>query len=58
MTQWWVELRWNKIALHSYKESFITTTILENDQIAQLIRMMFESMRREAKDYQWSFVLV
>lgn len=58
MTQGGVELRWDKIALHSYKEWFVTTTIVENTEIAQLVRMMFWSMWREARDYQGSFVLV
>ena len=56
--QWGIEIWWAKIALHCYQESFVTTTIIENRQIAQILLVMYESMRSQAKDYQEGFLLV
>jgi len=54
----WISIRGNKVAMHCYKEWFITTTILENKEIAALVRCMFDAVWRGAADYQGSFVIV
>ncbi len=58
ITTWWVEIRWNKVALHCRKEWFVTSTIMENKETAALIMCMFNALRHQAVDYQGSFVLV
>lgn len=54
----WIEIRGKKIALQCYKEGFVTTTIIENKQIAQILLVMYESMRKSAKDYQERYLIV
>ena len=54
----WIDIRGHKVALHNYKEWFVTTTILENKEISAIIRCMFDALRSTANDYQWGFVLV
>lgn len=53
-----ISIRGNKTALHCYKEWFVTTTIIENKQIAWLMTLMYDTMRKSAKDYQEGFLLV
>ena len=54
----WIDIRRNKVALHNYKEWFVTTTILENKEISGIIRCMFDALRSTADDYQGEFLLV
>lgn len=56
--QWGIEIRWSKVALHCYREWDIMTTIIDNSEIAAIMLVMYESMRRSAKDYQEKFLLV
>lgn len=58
ITTWWVEIRGNKVALHCWKEWFVTTTIMENKETAALMMCMYNALWHQAVDYQWSFVLV
>lgn len=58
LIDWWIDIRWNKVALHCYKEWFVTTTILENKEIATILRCMYDAIWRQATDYQWSFVVL
>lgn len=58
LIQWGIEVRWSKIALHSYDTPTITTTIIENQQIAHIITMMYEAMRTVASDYQEKYLLI
>lgn len=55
-----IEIRWHKVALQSYNPltKQITTTIIENQQIAQLLLVMYDALRNSAKDYQEKFLLV
>lgn len=48
----------NKIALHCYEAGQVTTTILENKQIATILLMMFEAMWKTARDYQEQYLIV
>lgn len=54
----WIEIWWNKVALHCYKEGYVTTTILENPEIAAIMKQLFRSQRQLAQDYLWSFIMV
>lgn len=56
--QWAIEIWWSKVALHCYQEQFVTTTIIENKQIAQILLAMYDSMRQHASDYQEKFLLI
>lgn len=56
--QWAIEIWWAKVALHCYQEQFVTTTIIENKQIAQILLAMYDSMRQHASDYQEKFLLI
>lgn len=58
LIQWGIEIRWSKVALHSYNQPFVTTTIIDNAQIAQIIQVMYESMRNQAHDYQEKYLLI
>lgn len=54
----WVEIWWNKVALHCYKEWYVTSTILENPEIAWIMKQLFKSQWQLANDYLGSFVMV
>lgn len=56
--QWGIEIWGSKVALHSYKERDITTTIIDNAPIASMLLVMYQSMRSSAKDYQEQFLVV
>lgn len=56
--QWAIEIWWAKVALHCYQEQFVTTTIIENRQIASILLTMYDSMRWQATDYQERFLLI
>lgn len=43
-----MSLRGNKVALHAYEGVYITTTIIENTPIAQMMGSCFQSMRDHA----------
>lgn len=58
IVDWWITIRGNKVAMDCYKEWFVTTTILENKEIAALILCMFDAVWRSATDYQGSFVII
>jgi predicted transcriptional regulator len=47
--QWGITLRGNKIAFHCYEGRFITTTIIENKQIHQIMTYLFEQLRVNGK---------
>ena len=51
LLKWGITLRWEKVAFHCYEGKFITTTILENTQIANIMAYMFEHIWDGAKDY-------
>lgn len=53
-----IEIRGYKVALHCYREGRITTTIIENQEIANIIMIMYDSMRKAAKDYQEQYLIV
>jgi hypothetical protein len=53
-----IEIWGSKIALHCYDAGQITTTILENKQIANILLMMFEAQWKTAKDYQEQYLIV
>jgi hypothetical protein len=55
-----IEIWWAKVALQSYKSESkqITTTIIENQQIADIALVMYEALRNTSKDYQEKFILV
>jgi hypothetical protein len=42
--KWWMTLWWDTIALHAYEGIYITTTIIENPAIAQMMKCFFEKM--------------
>jgi len=44
-------LRWTKVALHCYEGKFITTTILENTQIKNIMSYLFQMTWDQAKSY-------
>lgn len=44
-------LRWNKVAIHCYEGKFITTTILENTQIKNIMSYLFQMTWGQAKSY-------
>ena len=44
-------IRGNKVAFHCYEGKFITTTIMENKQIADIQRFLFDSLWERAKSY-------
>lgn len=46
MTIWW-----KKVALHCYEGKFITTTILENTQIRNILTYLYKMTRDQAKTY-------
>lgn len=41
---WWMTLWWSKVALHAYEGVYITTTIIDNSPIAQMMQACFEAM--------------
>jgi hypothetical protein len=53
-----IEIRGNKIAMHCYESGQFTTSILENGPIASLLILMFESVWKNAKDYQEQYLIV
>lgn len=53
-----IEIRWYKVALHCYREWRITTTIIENQEIANILLIMYDSIRKSARDYQEGYLLV
>lgn len=53
-----IEIRGNKIALHCYESGQFTTSILENWPIAALLKLMFDTIRKTAKDYQEQYLIV
>ena len=53
-----IEIWGNKVAMHCRKEWYITTTILENQEIAQIQHSLRNALRAQATDYQGSFVIV
>jgi hypothetical protein len=53
-----IEIWGHKVALHCYREGRITTTIIENQEIAQILLIMYDAMRKWAKDYQEQYLLV
>ena len=55
-----IEIRGHKIALHCYVSGSkqMTTTIIENQQIGQILLVMYESMWNSLTDYQEKFLLV
>lgn len=53
-----IEIWGYKVALHCYREGRITTTIIENQEIANILMMMYESMWNSAKNYQEGFLLL
>ncbi|HNG97529.1 MAG TPA: hypothetical protein PLW93_04635 [Candidatus Absconditabacterales bacterium] len=53
-----IEIRGYKVALHCYREGKITTTIIENQEIANIILMMYNTMRNSAKDYHEQYVII
>lgn len=58
LIDWWIDIRGNKVALHCYKEWFVTSTIIENKEIAAIMRCMYDAVWRLATDYQGSFVII
>lgn len=44
-------IRWKKVALHCYEGKFITTTILENTQIRNILSYLYKMTRDQAKAY-------
>ncbi len=49
--QWWaggMSVRWNKIAYYSYEGRYITTTVIENAPISQLMMFSFQSLRSQS----------
>lgn len=40
----WMTIWWNKVALHAYEGIYITTTIIENNPITQMMSNSFENM--------------
>lgn len=55
-----IEIRWHKVALQCYSawSKQMTTTIIENKEIAQILLVMYDAMRNSARDYQERFLLV
>ena len=51
LLKWGMTLRWNKVALHCYEGKFITTTILENNQISNIMSYLFLNTRSLATPY-------
>ena len=47
----WINIRWNKIAFHNYKDSFQSTVIIENKQIAHTMRLLFNLLWLRGKSY-------
>jgi len=58
MLAWGIEIWWSKVALHCYSKWFVTTTIIDNPQIANIMLVMYESMRSQSRDYHEKFLLV
>lgn len=51
LMKWWINIWWNKVALHCYKNWFITTTIIENPEISNIILFMFKNVWNIAQEY-------
>lgn len=48
---WWMNIWWNKVALHSYKENYVITTIIENPETAKMMKFLFETLRLQSTKY-------
>lgn len=53
-----IEIWWYKVALHCYREGRVTTTIIENQEIANILLIMYDSMRKSARDYQEQYLII
>lgn len=42
--KWGMSIRWNKIAYYSYEWRYITTTVIQNIPISQMMKFSFESL--------------
>jgi hypothetical protein len=49
--KWGINIWWNKVALHCYKDWFITTTVINNPEIANIILFMFKNVWNIAQEY-------
>ncbi len=48
---WWLNIWGNKVGFHTEKNWFITTTIIEDEQISQIMIFLFENIWVGAKEY-------
>jgi len=51
MFDWWINVWGNKVALHSYKVNSVITTIIENPEIAKMIKFLFNTLRAQSTEY-------
>lgn len=49
--QWWMIIRWDKMATHYYDHHFITTTIIHDDRWASMHQYLFERTWHTATSY-------
>ncbi len=45
--KWWMTIRWNKVAFHCYEWRFLTTTIIESQDIANMMTWNFTQAREQ-----------
>jgi hypothetical protein len=48
---WAINIWWEKIWFHTEKNGFITTTIIEDEQISKIMIFLFENIWSQAQDY-------
>ncbi len=53
-----IEIRWSKVALHSFEWGQYSTTIIDHTQTAQMMLMLFKKTRSQAVDYQEQYLLL
>lgn len=48
---WAINIWWEKVWFHTEKSGFITTTIIEDEQISKIMIFLFENIWYQAQDY-------